>query len=253
MRAKLGTLEWGLKQGGATSTSNKILLLRNLAIIAAREATDAIRERLGLLKVHSCDFSALKIPDTRLTRDAESFACETQASDLLLHSYRTYYFSLFFADHHQMTFDQELLFAAAILHDTGLTGASPLPVHRCCFAVSGGKCAEDYLLGKSHSPEKVRVVADAISAHLNLHVPAHEYGPVAYLVAKGATCDAFGFGRRRIDRKFSAELLRKYPRGDVYAALLKGVEMAPESRPAFFEKLTGGLPDRIWLDELSSF
>jgi hypothetical protein len=68
--------------------------------------------------------------------------------------------------------------------------------------VSGGRQACDFLLSKDHQAAKAQTVGDAISAHLNLHLPVRKYGEVASLVAKGAVCDLFGFEKRKLPEKF---------------------------------------------------
>jgi hypothetical protein len=69
-------------------------------------------------------------------------------------------------------------------------------------------------------------------------------------VAKGAVCDLFGFEKRRLPEKFKSDLLRTYPAGDLQAALLSKEELAPGSRLDFGRKLSGGLPERIWIHDI---
>jgi hypothetical protein len=185
-----------------------------------------------------------------MAKDAEELACDTHSQDLLSHGYRTYYFGATLAAYHKMKYDREAHFSAAILHDIGLTDSRVCPLTHCCFAVSGGRQVRDFLLGKSHSAAKAQIVGDAISAHLNLHLPVRAYGEVASLVAKGAVCDLFGFEKRRLPEKFKSDLLRAYPAGDLRAALLSDEKLAPGSRLDFGRKLSGGLPERIWIHDI---
>jgi len=57
MRPKFGTLEWSKKNNGALTPTERLHFLRNMAFLAAREASDAVREKLGLLKPADLDFS----------------------------------------------------------------------------------------------------------------------------------------------------------------------------------------------------
>src|SRR5882757_2984637 len=155
-----------------------------MAFLAAREASDVIRTNLGLLKPVNLELSDLDPPDTRIVRDVEQHASATHTQDLLSHAYRTYYFGAMLAAYQKLSYDRETHFAAALLHDIGLTESRIAPLKQCCFAVSGGRQARDFLLGKHHSPEQAQVVGDAISVHLNLYVPIRRYGEVASLVAK---------------------------------------------------------------------
>jgi hypothetical protein len=250
MRPAFGTLEWGKNNNGVLTRTERIHFLRNMAFLAAREATDVIGAKLGLLKPINLDLADLAPPHTRMVRDAEAFAHDTHTQDLLSHAYRTYYFGAMLGAYRKLKYDREAYFTAAILHDIGLTESRIAPLKQCCFAVSGGRQARDFLLGKDHPAAKAQIVGDAISAHLNLHLPIRKYGEVASLVAKGAVCDLFGFEKRRVPEKFKSDLLRAYPAGDIQAALLSKEELALGSRLDFGRKLSGGLRERIWIHDI---
>ena len=247
MRPKFGTLEWSMKSNGELTPAEKLHFVRNMAFLAVREASDVLRDKLGLLKPVNLTLSDLAPPDTRMTKEVEEFGRATHTHDLLFHGYRTYYFGAILASYHKLKYDKELHFTAALLHDIGLTEARAVPLKQCCFAVSGGRQVRDFLIAKDHPAEKAEIVGEAICAHLNLHLPVDEYGPVAALVAKGAVCDLFGFEKRRIHSNFRRNLLHAYPAGDIQSALLSKEQMAPGSRLDFGRKLTGGLPERIWI------
>jgi len=250
MQPRFGTLAWGERNNGVLTRAERLHFLRNMAFLAAREMTDVIRTKLGLLKPLNLELSDLRPPDTRMVKDAEEYASATHTRDLLSHSYRTYYFGAMLAAYHKFKYDRETHFAAALLHDIGLTESRNVPLKQCCFAVSGGHQVRDFLLDKRHPPAQAQVVGDAISAHLNLHVPAREYGEVAALVAKGAVCDLFGFEKRKLPERFKSELLSAYPVGDLRAALQSDKELVTGSRLNIGKKLFGGLPERIWLHDI---
>jgi hypothetical protein len=250
MKPAFGTLEWSKKNNGVLTRTEQFHFLRNMAFLAAREVTDVIRAKLGLLKPVNLDLSDLAPPDTRMVKDTEEFARDTHTQDLLSHGYRTYYFGAMIAAYRKLKYDKEVYFSAAILHDIGLTESRISPLTQCCFAVSGGHQAHNFLLSKDHPAAKAQIVGDAISAHLNLHLPVRKYGEVASLVAKGAVCDLFGSEKRKLPEKFKSDLLRAYPAGDLQAALLSNEEMAPGSRLDIGRKLSGGLPERIWIHDI---
>src|ERR1700730_6935674 len=250
MRPVFGTLEWGKKNNGVLTRTERLHFLRNMAFLAAREVTDVVRTKLGLLKPVKLELSDLTPPDTQMVKDAEELARDTHTQDLLSHAYRSYYFGAMIAAYRKLKYDSEVYFTAAILHDIGLTESRIAPLKQCCFAVSGGRQARDFLLNKDHPAVKAQIVGDAISAHLNLHLPVRKYGAVASLVAKGAVCDLFGFEKRRLPEEFKSELRRTCPAGDLQAALLSKEELAPGSRLDFGRKLSGGLPERIWIHDI---
>src|SRR6266853_573205 len=130
MRPVFGTLEWGDKNNGVLTRTERLHFLRNMAILAAREVTDAIRAKLGLLTPVNLELSDLAPPDTRMVKDAEELARDTHAQDLLSHAYRTYYFGAMLAACRKLRYDREAHFAAAILHDIGLTESRIAPLKR---------------------------------------------------------------------------------------------------------------------------
>ena len=121
MRPVFGTLEWGKKNNGVLTRTERLHFLRNMAFLAAREVTDVVRTKLGLLKPVNLELSDLTPPDTRMAKDAEELARDTHTQDLLSHGYRTYCFRAMIAAYRKLKYDSEVYFTAAILHDIGLT------------------------------------------------------------------------------------------------------------------------------------
>src|SRR5258706_5019804 len=113
MRPLFGTLEWGKKNNGVLTRTERLHSLRNMAFLAAREVTDRVRAKLGLLKPVNLELSDLTPPDTRMVKDAEELARDTHTQDLLAHGYRTYYFGAILAAYYKLTYDREAYFAAA--------------------------------------------------------------------------------------------------------------------------------------------
>jgi hypothetical protein len=68
MKPTFGTLEWGKKNNGVLTRTEQFHFLRNMAFLAAREVTDVIRAKLGLLKPANLDLSDLAPPDTRMVK-----------------------------------------------------------------------------------------------------------------------------------------------------------------------------------------
>jgi len=72
MRPRFGTLEWGERNNGVLTRSERFRFLRNMAFLAAREATDVIRTKLGLLKpvnLELSDLAPLKCKIKSITKD----------------------------------------------------------------------------------------------------------------------------------------------------------------------------------------
>ena len=228
-KSALGSVVWGGSSKGVLNEREKIRVVENLKFIMSQEQLDADRQRLGLLNPKYINIETLAPPDSKIANDALVYAEETHAAPLLRHSWRTYYFGALIASHDGIEFDRELGFTAAILHDLGLTAsANPRPCD-CCFAVGGALQAREFLLSMGHSREHSDAVAHAISVHLNIHVPVEEHGALAFLVTRGAVCDVFGAGVSRMSSESIRQVLVKYSREDLYAAL----------RPAGCQHLAG--------------
>jgi hypothetical protein len=231
--------------------TERVQFLRNMALLAAREVTDVIRAKLGLLKPVNLDFSDLTPPDTRMAKDAEEFARDTHTQDLLSHGYRTYYFGAMIAAYRQQAQIRQgggfqcHDFARYRPYRAETYSANAMLLRRERWSSSSRFFPQQRSPGR-----KAQIVRDAISAHLNLHLPVRKYGEVPSLVAKGAVCDLFGFEKRRLPEKFKSDLLRAHRAGDLQAALLSNEQMAPGSRLDIGRKLFGGLPERIWIHDI---
>jgi hypothetical protein len=240
-RAPMGSIVWGQdRPTGSLTTREKATLVRNMAYLQVREAVDAVRAGFGGLRPAAIDLDDLLPPENALVEDARSLAEETQEQSLLFHSWRTYLFGVLLAAHDNFPVDRSRYFAAAILHDTGLTPNHRPHLSNRCFALSGGERVEAYLRDKGH-PDDARYVGDAIAMHLNAWVPRQRHGAEAHLVSRGATCDLFGAGRRRLPRDSVVQILRRFPR----AGLIEGLQFetahhARGTRPAVMTKVAGG-------------
>src|SRR5258705_8298407 len=170
-----GSVAWGESSKGVLNEHEKIHVVENLKFVMNQEQLDTDRRRLGLLNPRSIPIETLNPPDSKIVVDALTYAEETHVVSLLRHSWRTYYFGALIASHDGIEFDRELGFTAAILHDLGLTAsANPQPCD-CCFAISGGLQARDFLFKAGHSRVHSDGVAHAISVHLDIHVSVVEH------------------------------------------------------------------------------
>lgn len=247
---RMGTLDWGRRSEGLTGPRERLKLIGNLAFIQLSEGWDSVRAGLGLLSPGPVSLDSLSPPQTALTRDALELAEETHDEALLFHSWRTYYYARLIGLQGGIDCRNDLLFAACILHDLGLTNGFGTPLSACCFAVSGADVACNHLSGCGHEAKTTRVIGDAIALHLNMHVSHRIHGGEAHLLSRGANCDLFGYGRRRIARASVEELLREYPRTGVNRALrFAAREHRHGTRAAVLTGLSGHRdPKNVFLD-----
>jgi len=186
-----------------------------------------------------------------LARTADELVRELSAPPLYAHCVRTWLFAALFAACDRVDHDPELLYLACALHDLGLTDAHDRrDPTAACFAVEGARAAHELMRQHDQPSDRARTVAEAISLHLNITVPAR-LGAEAQLLSKGVSLDVVG---RRADRLPGAvvhEVGQRWPRDGfsdhLNAAIGRQAEIRPQSRAALlrrlgFAKLVSGNP-----------
>jgi hypothetical protein len=126
---------------------------------------------------------------------------------LLNHSRRAYAWGAAIAALDGITFDRELLYLAAMFHDTGL----PSPVPHVDFTVRSATVAREFTDGRDVPADRREVVANAIAMH---HTPGVEVeaGAEAFLLSAGAGVDVFGLRSSEVPDAVRAGVVREYPR-----------------------------------------
>jgi hypothetical protein len=171
--------------------------------------------RLGML-VHlnsgrrvQLDPAVLTLPPSVLTRAAEVRAHRQLTPMLLGHSYRTYGFARAIGALEKVDVDAELLFAAAMLHDIGLTG----PRAQVDFTLASARAARDVAEEVGLSSAATEVVRSAITLH---HSPGVTLGagPVAYLLSAGAGVDVAGLKSWKLPQDVLDRAVIEQPRLD---------------------------------------
>src|SRR5215212_9187761 len=106
-----------------------------------------------------------------------------------------------------ITFDRELLYVAAMLHDTGL----PSPVPHVDFTVRSAQLARAFADGHGVPPSGREVVANAIATH---HTPGvdPDRGAEAFLLSAGAGVDVFGLRSDEVPDALRRSVVREFPR-----------------------------------------
>jgi hypothetical protein len=135
----------------------------------------------------------LALPAGPLARAALSLAKQTESSPIAGHSIRSFLFARLLA--HQdasaadAAYDENLLFAACIMHDLGL-GASAPGKER--FEVEGADLAAEMLLQHGVAAADIDRVWEAIALHSSIGI-ADRRGLLTYLTHKGVFTDAGRF------------------------------------------------------------
>src|SRR5437764_13178781 len=107
--------------------------------------------------------AGVRLPDSRLVRQATELLQEHGTPLLFAHSLRVYLFGAIRGRHRGLTVDHELLYFGAVFHDLGLTAKYRSPDHR--FEVDGANAARDFLRANGIDEATAGVVWDANALH----------------------------------------------------------------------------------------
>lgn len=183
---------------------------------------------------------AIKPPSDPLASTAWSLAHAHQAPWLVNHGLRTYAWGQALAVIGDLRPDTPCLFAAAMLHDAGLTAQAAHPGDHC-FALRGARYARAALVGSADA-RRVENVAQAIARHLDFQVPVRD-GVEAHLLQAGAMVDVLGRGLARISPSVRQQVLEAHPRLKMKVELCRcmreQVARSPQSRIGFYARKIG--------------
>jgi len=236
----MGSLAWGTARQGRMNMREKGQLLLNLLLARSQDALEGGLLNAGWLRQPEIALDSLMPAPCALVEDALALAQQTHALPLLHHSWRTYWLGALIGVQQQIVHDSALLFAAAILHDIGLTKGHHPGSCNCCFAISGGQRVHRYLLERGHPSVHASRVGEAIARHLNIRLSLHQHHPETHLLSRGALCDLVGVGRHLIAPSLRAELQRRFPREGIETALkLNTASHCAGSRGHFISWVTG--------------
>jgi hypothetical protein len=246
--ASVGTVAWVRRTSGRLTSSERNSLLIPLARTHLNNTIGRLRMFVHLhpgRHAHLPEDSLIE-PDTDLTRAARRVAEQTLPPILLNHSHRTYRFGRALAELEGMPVDAELLFAAAMLHDTGLVADPPGDAD---FTLASSQLAQDVAEEVGLSTEATEVMQTAITMHYNPGV-ARTAGPEAYLLSAGAAVDVVGLRAWDLPADTLHDAVRDYPRagfkGYFSDAFRREAVRVPQGRAKFLNRY-GAFPTAIKL------
>src|SRR6201990_3121476 len=100
--------------------------------------------------------SGVRIPDSKLAREAAELVREYETEMLFNHSVRVYVFGAMKGIRENLKFDPELLYISALFHDMGLVDAYHTDSKR--FEVDGADAAREFLRSHGISEAKADLV-----------------------------------------------------------------------------------------------
>jgi hypothetical protein len=173
----------------------------------------------------------IRLPDSRIARAITQLVRDTESDMLFHHSARVYWWGALAGRRQGLVFDPELLYAAAMFHDIGIT--PHYHGSRLRFEVDGANAARDFLRGHGIAERDVEKVWLAVALHTTPGIPEHMHPEIA-LVQAGAGMDMVGRGYDDFTAAERAAVLAAHPRGagfanEVIDTFCDGLRRRPET------------------------
>jgi hypothetical protein len=174
--------------------------------------------------------AGVPIPETAAVAEATRLIQETTSPLIYHHSRRVYLFSGIHAHRLEVEPDLELLYLAAMFHDTGLL--RPFSDAQQRFEVDGADHARKFLLEHGFPAPAADTVWTAIALHTTPGIPGR-MGPEIATTHLGVLTDILGFGLEGLDADQVQEILAAHPRGEFKKEFLctyvDGLKHRPET------------------------
>jgi len=173
----------------------------------------------------------VKIPDSALGRAITDYVRDNETELLFNHSSRVYLFGALAGKQRGLTFDAELLYAAAMFHDLGLMHDHASHDHR--FEVDGAFAARDFLRSHGIPQSDLDTVWTAIALHTTPGVPEFMH-PVIALTTAGVEMDVLGLTYGDYADTVREAVVAAFPRSahfkeDIVQAFYDGIKHRPDT------------------------
>jgi hypothetical protein len=168
------------------------------------------------------------IPDTTVVAEATELIKNTSTPLLYDHSRRVFLFGSLQARKLGIAPDQELLYVAALFHDTGLVAPYRSDDQR--FELDGAGQAQAFLLSHGYSASDAATVWTAIALHTTPEVPYRMAAEIAATTA-GVETDVLGLNLQNITAAEIEEVTAAHPRPDFKRQILKAFTDGFAHRP----------------------
>lgn len=152
----------------------------------------------------------MPVPDSAFARQARELIVTAAPPFLVNHSVRAYAWAVELALHDEMSFDSEILYVSAILHDIGLVPEYDIGG---CFETDGAIAAERFALDRGEPAARARAIYDVIELHMADVLPA-DPAPEVVLLYDSTGTDVTGYRYADVRRAIVPPVLAAYPRLD---------------------------------------
>lgn len=170
--------------------------------------------------------AGIAVPQDDVSRFVWSWVHRSLPSWLRAHSIRAYLWAAAIGEAEGLAPDRRILWAAALLHDLGLTR---LGRNTMCFEVEGAEVARRRVVRHGMDAEAADRAAIAIILHMRPDVTLAD-GAEALLLDRSTGLDVRGAGYELVDA-VRADVMRAFPRGGFDRRFLAAIEREAADRP----------------------
>ena len=174
--------------------------------------------------------AGIRIPDSRIAREATELVQDTSTPLLFHHSRRVFLWGSLQGRQLRLDYDPELLYVGALFHDLGLVEDHRSEHER--FEIDGANAARRFLERHGVPEERVMTVWESIALHTTPQIPRYKQ-PEVRLVSLGVKYDVRGEGFDELSDDQRAAVLAAHPRTDfkegIIAAFSAGIREKPET------------------------
>jgi hypothetical protein len=155
--------------------------------------------------------SGIKIPDSKIAREATELVRQHETELVFNHSVRVFLFGAMKGVRQNLKFDPELLYVAALFHDLGLFDVGHTETKR--FEVDGADAAHEFLRSRGIPEPEADLVWEAIALHTTPGIPQYMRPEIA-LTNAGVLVDVVGIGYDDYTLEQRAQVIASFPRDD---------------------------------------
>jgi hypothetical protein len=168
------------------------------------------------------------IPDSHLTKDATEMVRDTTNPLIFHHSRRVFLFGSLQARRLHIQPDPELLYVAALFHDTGLV--EPYRGTDQRFELDSAKTARSFLHSRGFSTAETDLVWTAIALHTTPEVP-YQMAPEIAATTAGVETDVLGIQLDTLSHNEIDAITAVHPRPNFKNEILRAFTDGFKDRP----------------------
>jgi hypothetical protein len=172
--------------------------------------------------------AGVEIPDSAIATEATELIRDTTNELIFNHSRRVFLFGTLQARARGLETDSELLYVAALFHDTGLV--APYRTAEQRFEIDGADQARDFLRRHEVGSATTDIVWAAIALHTTPEVP-YRMHPVIAATTAGVETDVLGLHLANISADSIAEITAAHPRPQFKTRILDAFTQGFAHRP----------------------